>query len=65
MNLGSGIPTYNGRSYFGVGLAEKTIFAAQGAPPVSLTSVANGKKSSIRKVLNILFGQHLGSRVNI
>jgi hypothetical protein len=33
------------------------IFAAQGAPPVSLTLVAN-KKSSIRKVFIILF-KHL------
>jgi hypothetical protein len=32
------------------------IFAAQGLPPVSLTPVANGKKSSIRKILIILFG---------
>jgi hypothetical protein len=31
-------------------------FTAHGAPPVSVTLVANGKKSSIRKVLNILFG---------
>jgi hypothetical protein len=30
---------------------------AQGAPPVSLTPVANKKKSSIRKILIILFGQ--------
>jgi hypothetical protein len=29
------------------------IFAAQGAPPVSLTPVAKGKKSSIRKALVI------------
>ncbi len=33
------------------------IFAAQAAPPpVSLMLVANGKNSSLRKVLNILFG---------
>jgi hypothetical protein len=29
-------------------------FAAQGAPLVSLTPVANGEKSSIRKFLNII-----------
>jgi hypothetical protein len=40
------------------------IFAAQGAPPVSLTPGANGKKSSIRKAL-IIFFTPLGSRVNI
>ncbi len=32
------------------------IFAAQGAPPVSSTPVANGQKFSIRKFLIILFG---------
>ncbi len=32
------------------------ILAAQGAPPVSLTPVANWKKSSIIKVIIILFG---------
>jgi hypothetical protein len=32
------------------------IFEAQGALPVSLTLVAHGKKSSIIKVLIILFG---------
>jgi hypothetical protein len=29
------------------------IFAAKGAPPVQLTPAANGKKTSIRKVLTI------------
>jgi hypothetical protein len=38
------------------------IFAAQGAPPVSLTPVANGKKTSIRKVLIILCGPFMGLR---
>jgi hypothetical protein len=33
------------------------IFAAQGAPPVSLPPVANGKKSSIRKIFIITFEQ--------
>jgi hypothetical protein len=32
------------------------IFPAHGAPPGSLTSVANRKKCSIRKVVIILFG---------
>jgi hypothetical protein len=32
------------------------IFAAQGAPPVSLTPVENGKKISVIKVLIVLFG---------
>jgi hypothetical protein len=34
------------------------IYAAQGAPPVSLTPLANEKKSSIRKV-SIIFLEHL------
>ncbi len=40
------------RKFFGKFLE---IFAAQGAPPVSLTSVANGKNLLLKKVV-ILFG---------
>jgi hypothetical protein len=35
------------------------IFAAEGAPPVSTTPVAYGKKSLIREVL-IIFLEHFG-----
>ncbi len=35
------------------------IFAAQGAQPVPLTPVANGKKSTFRKVFIISFGHLL------
>jgi hypothetical protein len=33
-----------------------TVFAAQGSPHVLLKPVANGKKSLIRKVFDVLFG---------
>jgi len=31
------------------------VIAAQGAPPESLTPLANGKRNSIRKIINVLF----------
>ena len=40
------------------------IFAAQGAPPVSLTTVANGKNLPSKK-FNYFVWTPLGSRVNL
>jgi hypothetical protein len=41
------------------------IFAAQGAPLVLLTPVANGKKSSLIKVFDYFVWTPFGSRVSL